>query len=105
MDGVGGGNPLAEKPRNFLRWYGIISCGNVELVRTEMVMKTLFDNIKPVLALATSAMLGAGVVVGALAMLGNAKTSGPELTAPRAVQGLGRFNTTDIRVVQCADER
>ena len=105
MDGFGGGNPLAEKPRNFLRWYGIISCGNVELVRTEMVMKTLFDNIKPVLALATSAMLGAGVVLGAVAMLGNAKTTGPELTAPRAVQGLGRFNTTDIRVVQCADER
>lgn len=77
----------------------------MELARTEVVMKTLFEQIKPVVALATSAMLGAGVVLGAVAMLGNAKSTGPELTAPRAVQGLGRFNTTDIRVVQSADER
>ena len=68
----------------------------------DTAMKTLMNEIKPAMALVTSALLGAFLVLGAVAMLGNAAHTEPTVSAPRAVVGIGRFNTTDIRVVPSA---
>jgi hypothetical protein len=70
----------------------------------DAAMKTLMNEIKPAMALVTSALLGAFLVLGAVAMLGNAAHTPPSDSAPRAVAGIGRFNTTDIRVVQFTPE-
>ncbi|MBM3291017.1 MAG: hypothetical protein FJY92_12785 [Candidatus Hydrogenedentes bacterium] len=61
-------------------------------------MTKIMTSLKPAAALVTSAMLGAFLVLGAVTMLGNAAHTAPSVSEPRAVEGLGRFNTTDIRV-------
>lgn len=62
-------------------------------------MSKFIDALKPVLALAVSVLLGAFIVLGSVAMLGNAAHPAPSVSAPRVLEGLGRFNSTDIRVV------
>lgn len=62
-------------------------------------MTALLKELKPAAALATSALLGAFLMLGAVAMFGNASHAEPSVSAPRTVVGIGRFNSTDIRVV------
>ncbi len=46
-----------------------------------------------------SALMGALVVLGAVAMLGSSKTSAPAYSgAPDILVGISRYHTTDIRV-------
>lgn len=61
-------------------------------------MNAIMDNLKPAMALAASAMLGALLVLSAVAMLGNSAHTQTSLDAPKVLVGISRFNTTDIRV-------
>jgi len=62
-------------------------------------MTTILQEAKPVAALAMSALMGALVVLGAVAMLGSSKTSAPAYSgAPDILVGISRYHTTDIRV-------
>lgn len=67
----------------------------------ELTMHATANTWKPFVAMATSALLGALLVLGAVAMLGNSSPSQSQsvLDAPRVIEGIGRFNTTDIRVL------
>lgn len=63
-------------------------------------MTMLMNELKPVAALATSALMGAAIVLGAVAMLGSTPAPAKQtVAAPQVLVGLTRFNTTDIRVV------
>jgi len=62
-------------------------------------MKTFLSELKPAAALVASALLGAFLVIGTMTMLGAAASPAPSVSAPRAIEGLGRFNTTDIRAL------
>lgn len=68
--------------------------------RMDLAMATLMNQVKPAIALATSALMGAAVVLGAVAMLGSTTAPAqPTIASPQVLVGLSRFNTTDIRVV------
>ena len=63
-------------------------------------LTAILTEIKPVAALAISALMGALVVVSAVTMLGSAASPAAtaSASAPDLLVGISRFHTTDIRV-------
>ena len=61
-------------------------------------MNTIVNEMKPVAALAMSAVMGAVLVLGAVAMMGSATPAKSGIGTPQLLVGISRYNTPDIRV-------
>lgn len=65
-------------------------------------MNTIAAEVKPVAALALSALMGALLVLGSVAMLGASAPDTANAHSAKSLFGISRFNTTDIRIAPMA---